>query len=122
MADLDFQVKNGLVISNTITINSTGIYVSGNPTVNTTTYIGTSNNSTNLGGDPASNYLKISDSKTLTGNIVFSGANIQVTGANMNVKAISVNNNPVYHTGNLNPANIEANALATAIALAISLG
>lgn len=52
MADKDFIVKNGLVVNNFLSVNTTTIYIGNtlsNATVNTTVYTGTSNNTLYVG-------------------------------------------------------------------------
>ena len=64
------------VLANTgIVANSTGVFVN-------TSYIGTltANNSNNLGGVLAASYVQNTDSRTLSGNLTFSGANVRFTG------------------------------------------
>lgn len=94
---------NNVLIANTLTV--------GTATVNSTTYTGTSNNATNLGGTAAAsyqlnstlagnvalltannannlggflaaNYVQNTDSRTLSGNLTFTGANLVVSGTN----------------------------------------
>lgn len=64
------------VLANTgIVANATGVYVNA-------TYIGTisANNASFLGGTAAASYVQNTDSRTLSGNLVFSGANVNFTG------------------------------------------
>lgn len=64
------------VLANTgIVANTTGVYVNA-------TYIGTisANNASFLGGTAAANFVQNTDSRTLSGNLVFSGANVNFTG------------------------------------------
>jgi hypothetical protein len=64
------------ILANTgIVANSTGAFVNA-------TYIGTisSNNASFLGGTAAAAYVQNTDSRTLSGNLVFSGANVNFTG------------------------------------------
>ena len=56
MANKDFVVKNGLTVANTVTVNSTAIYYGATLVVNSTTFTGTANNATNLGGTAAAGY------------------------------------------------------------------
>ena len=79
-----------VLANNGIIANSTGTFVFGNTglVVNSTgvhvnsSYIGTltANNATNLGGVAAASYVQNTDSRTLSGNIVFSGANVTFSG------------------------------------------
>jgi hypothetical protein len=53
----------------------------------------TANNSNYLGGTAASYYVQYNDSRTLSGNLVFSGANVNFTGSKVTVSSqASVNN------------------------------
>jgi hypothetical protein len=64
------------VLANTgIVANATGVFVNA-------TYISTltANNANNLGGTAAASYVQNTDSRTLSGNLVFSGANVAFTG------------------------------------------
>ena len=54
-------------------------------TINSTIYTGTANNANYLGGVIAANYVQNTDSRTLSGNLVFTGANLDITGANLNI-------------------------------------
>jgi hypothetical protein len=81
MADKDFVVKNGLVVNSTATINSTGIFYSNAQVANTTFYYRantalSANNTNNLGGIVANQYVTVSNNYTISGNIAFTAANI----------------------------------------------
>lgn len=115
MADSNFNVKNGLVVSNTITVNSTGFWISGTFLLDANNYAGNANNAYSLGGSYANTYIRFTDSGILSGNLSF-------TGANVNFNTATINNNPVYHSGNLDVAGIIANDTATSIAFSIILG
>jgi hypothetical protein len=83
-----------------IIANSSGVFVNANTgiVVNTagvfvdSVYIGTltSNNATRLGGTLAASYVQNTDSRTLSGNLVFSGANTNFTGANVKFTGASL--------------------------------
>jgi hypothetical protein len=117
LADFNFVVKNGLVVNTNIVVNSTAIYISsinstsngvvltnnsltiGNSSVsaaiNSTAYSGTSNNATNLGGVVASGYVQNTDSRVMSGNLNFIGANVTFatgwyTGANVFVNTSTI--------------------------------
>jgi hypothetical protein len=65
----------------TYTINP--IYVgnsSVNVSINSTSFSGTANNANNLGGTAAANFVQNTDSRTLSGNLNFTGANVAFTG------------------------------------------
>jgi hypothetical protein len=68
------KASNNVFIGNTLTI--------GTATVNTTNYTGTANNANNLGTVAAANYVQNTDSRTLSGNLTFTGANLVVSGTN----------------------------------------
>ena len=84
---------SSIVANNGIIANSSGIFVNANTgiVVNTagvfvnSNYIGTltgtstSNNATHLGGVLAASYVQNTDSRTLSGNLAFSGANVNFT-------------------------------------------
>ena len=84
---------SSIVANNGIIANSSGIFVNANTgiVVNTagvfvnSNYIGTltgtstSNNAAHLGGVPAASYVQNTDSRTLSGNLAFSGANVNFT-------------------------------------------
>jgi len=63
-----------VAFSNTITI--TGANGTSTSTINSTSYTGTSNNSVYLAGYLGNNYVLSTDSRTLTGNLNFTGANV----------------------------------------------
>lgn len=114
------KASNNVFIGNTLTI--------GTATVNTTNYTGTANNATNLGGTAAAsyqlnstlaanvailtannannlgtvaaaNYVQNTDSRTLSGNLNFSGANVTFAGANLTVTGTNS-----YFSSNVNIA------------------
>jgi hypothetical protein len=60
----------GTYIASNVTIGNTSV----NATINSTSFSGTANNSTNLGGVAAASYVQNTDSRTLSGNLVISGA------------------------------------------------
>jgi len=59
------KTTNNVVIANTLTV--------GTATVNSTFFSQTANNTNNLGGVAAANYVQNTDSRTLSGNLVISG-------------------------------------------------
>ena len=65
-------------------------------TINSTAFTGSANNAAYLGGNAAANFVQNTDSRTLSGNLVFSGANLNITGTNTyitsNVTFASVSN------------------------------
>ena len=104
----DFIVRSGLTVSSNATVNGALIVGATNPTVtnssgiwsissnsaayvNSTNYTGTSNNAVYLGGVAYNYYIANTDSRTLSGNLVFSGANNGFTGANLLVTGTNLN-------------------------------
>jgi hypothetical protein len=73
MVDAVLKVKNTLIVNSAISVNSSGIYVSNNLTINATNFSGTSNNTLNLGESAANTYLTSSGTYTITGVYTFSG-------------------------------------------------
>ena len=92
--------RASILANSGIVSNSTGVFVNANTGIvaNTTGvfvdsgYIGTltSNNSTRLGGVVAASYVQNTDSRTLSGNLTFSGANVRFTGANVKFTGASL--------------------------------
>jgi hypothetical protein len=86
---------SSLYVGSNVTVNTSSHYV-GNTTVNTnitagsisisgivinsTTYGGSANNASYLGGTLAASYVQNTDSRTLSGNLNFTGANSTFTG------------------------------------------
>lgn len=56
MSDYNFVVKNGLQVNSALVANSSGLYLSNSLFINATSFVGTSNNSQNLAGLPASTF------------------------------------------------------------------
>jgi hypothetical protein len=82
------------VLANTgIVANATGVYVNA-------TYIGTisANNASFLGGTAAASYVQNTDSRTLSGNLVFSGANVFFQSATLGGTATNFVNNFIFYT------------------------
>jgi hypothetical protein len=92
--------RASILANSGIIANSSGIFVNANTgiVVNTagvfvdSVYIGTltSNNATRLGGTLAASYVQNTDSRTLSGNLTFSGANVRFTGANVKFTGASL--------------------------------
>lgn len=59
--------------------------ISSNNTV--TFFSGTANNTLNVGGSSATNFVQYNDSRDLTGNLVFNGANTVVNGTFLNISS-----------------------------------
>ena len=117
MADSNFVVKNSLTVNSSFVANSSQVSLgtinatsngvllttssltfgnsSVNASINTTSFSGTSNNATNLGGVAASGYVNTSGSYTLSNSITFSsniivGKGIASTG-NTTAPAVQAN-------------------------------
>lgn len=90
VATLSANYATYILANNGIVSNSTGVFVKGNTglVVNSTgvfvnaTYIATldANNAAYLGGTAAASYVQNTDTRTLSGNLIFSGANVNFTG------------------------------------------
>lgn len=94
-----------------VNVYSSYIYIgnsSANATVNSTIYTGTANNANNLGGVAAASYVQNTDSRTLSGNLNFTGANLTVT-ANLTIAStgelIITSGAGIYANGSLGTAN-----------------
>jgi hypothetical protein len=82
------------VVANTgLVANATGVYVNA-------TYIGTisANNASFLGGTAAASYVQNTDSRTLSGNLVFTGANVFLQSASLGGTATNFVNNFIINT------------------------
>ena len=66
--------------SSSLSVNGS-LYISGTPVANSTG----ANNSFNLGSVAAANYVQNTDSRTLSGNLVFSGANVTFSSNTLNL-------------------------------------
>lgn len=86
----------------TLAIGNTSV----NATINSTSFSGTANNATNslnannaanLGGIAANKYIQNTDSRSLSGNLTFTGANLVVSGTNT-----SISSNLTFTGANLN--------------------
>lgn len=139
------STSNGIVVGTTsINIGNSSV----NSTINSTSFSGTSNNSTNLngkaesalnvnsaltannssnlGGTAAANFVQNTDSRTLSGNLIFSGANVTFSG-NMRVSGglfangsrgtagqiLASNGTSIYWTTDQTSGNVSANAITT---------
>jgi hypothetical protein len=90
------NANNGIIAnsSGTFVNPNTGIVVNSGGVFVNSSYIGTltSNNATNLGGVAAASYVQNTDSRTLSGNLVFSGANVIFTGSNVGISGTLTGN------------------------------
>ena len=94
-------------VGNDVIANTTAIRVGNstiNATINSTTFSGTSNNSIYLDGTLASTYVKNTDSRTLSGNLYFTGANVSL------LSGLKVGANLVIDTAQLKIGNSTVNA------------
>jgi len=82
-------------------------------TINSTFYTGTANNADYLGGSLAANYVQNTDSRTLSGNLTFTGANLVVTGTNTyitsNVTITAANVDAIGSVFNARDINLSGN-------------
>jgi len=103
------DVSNNLFVGNTLVIG-TGLVAY----INSTSFSGTANNSDNLGGFPANNYVKAQDNINFTGNVEFTGrdlniavssfdvsSNVNVTGKSINAIGSNIRLNDAEIAGNL---------------------
>jgi hypothetical protein len=67
---------NGTFTRNPIYVGNATV----NVTINSTSFTGTSNNASYLGGTAAANFVQNTDSRTLSGNLNFTGANNTISG------------------------------------------
>ena len=78
----EFTVGNSTVNvaanSTLITIGNTSV----NATINSSAFSGTANNADYLGGVAAASYVQNTDSRTLSGNLTLTGANLVISGTN----------------------------------------
>lgn len=127
-----------------VTVNSTTIAI-GTTIINATTFTGTANNADFLGGvaaadyqteaglaanvallaansasylgsSPAANYVQNTDSRTLSGNLVFSGADFQVTGTTANVSSnVNITGSLTTISSNVNIGGAAINATSATL-------
>ena len=117
--------NNGLITNSTgvhvranngIIANSTGTFVNGNTgvVVNSTgvfvnaTYIGTisANNANNLGGVAAASYVQNTDSRTLSGNLTFTGSNLYFISSSLGGTSTNFVNNFIINTSTVGNQSI----------------
>ena len=140
MADSNFVVKNSLTVNSSFVANSSQVSLgtinatsngvllttssltfgnsSVNASINTTSFSGTSNNATNLGGVAASGYVNTSGSYTLSNSITFSsniivGKGIASTG-NTTAPAVQANGGGTFGNG-VNAISNRGTALSATI-------
>jgi hypothetical protein len=100
---------NNLFVGNTLVIG-TGVV----SYINSTSFSGSANNADNLGGFPANNYVKAQDDTNFTGNVQFTGkdlniavgsldisSNVNVTGRSINAIGSNIRLNDAEIAGNL---------------------
>ena len=108
--DTGFKVgANVIVTTSTITVGNSTV----NTVTNATSFSGTANNATNLGGVAAASYVQNTDSRTLSGNLTFTGANLNITGTNTNISSnvyiSAAQTTIVSNTLNLGTSTVAAN-------------
>jgi hypothetical protein len=104
----------GTFIASNVTIGNS----SSNVSINSTAFSGTSNNSSYLGGVLAASYVQNTDSRTLSGNISFTGANLVVLGTNTYITSnVLIGSTASFYSingqANASGGNFIANAYAT---------
>ena len=115
-----------------VNLYSTYAYIgnsTANATINSTVYTGTANNASYLGGTAAASYMQNTNSRTLSGNLIFSGANVVFSG-NVRINGGLIANGSLGTSGQILASNgsavfwtagITANSL-TANSIAITTG
>lgn len=78
MTDSSFKVRNTLVVNNVIYANGGGIYFSNTLTLNSSTFTGSSNNSSYLNGISAATYVTSNGQYTFS-NIITHSANLTLS-------------------------------------------
>ena len=101
MTDSSFKVKNTLWVNNAIQANSGGIYFSNTLTINSSIYVGTSNNTSYVGS-------VIADNVVSNGQLSSNLANYQTTaGLSSNVAGLTANN--TSYVGSVTAGNVVSN-------------
>jgi len=117
MATKDFVVKNGLQAATQVWVGNNTV----NVFINSTSFSGIANNSLYLGGTAAAVFVKNTDSRTLSGNLVFSGANISFSGANITFNTVwKVGANVYANTTAIFVGNATQNAYVTSTGLYVN--
>lgn len=114
-------VGNSTVFTN---VTAGSINLSG-ATINTTNYSGTANNASYLGTSAAANFVQNTDSRELSGNLVFSGANISISGTNTYITAnVNIAAPQIISAANvsLTGANVSITGTNTYITANLSVG
>lgn len=76
----------------------------------------TANNADNLGGVAAANYVQNTDSRTLSGNLTFTGTDFKVTGTNANVSSnVSLTGSLTTISSNVNISGAAINATSATL-------
>lgn len=111
------------------TLDGSGSILVGNSTVNasinSTAFNGTANNASNLGGTAAASYVQNTDSRTLSGNLTFSGANTTVSSNTLNLGTSTVAANGYTYLPNglkLNWGYVAANSTDGSVTFASAFG
>lgn len=127
MANTNFRVKHGLVVNDAITINSTAIYFSGTQTLNSTAFVGISNNTSFVGSVSAANvvsnaqlsanlanFINTTSSGTFAGNITFSSTDTTFS------DSLKVGANVVINTSAILAGNSTQNAVVNSTGLYVN--
>ena len=111
---------NNLFVGNTLVLGT----APNQGTIDWDFYTGTANNANNLGGFAPSAYFKVTDSATLSGNLTFTGAQLQYNSADINFAGqrmdISANLNVTGALINAISSNIKVNDAEIAGNLVVS--
>jgi hypothetical protein len=108
VSDKDFVVKNGLQVNNGVwVVNTAGIYYNSELLANSTFFAqeantainaNTANNASNLGDVEAAKYLTNFGNYTVSGNINFTGSNVNFTTIKSGANTVA-NNTGFYYNG-----------------------
>ena len=133
------KVSNNLTVGNTITVGTATInstFYSGDANnalvANNSTYLNTktesnlnvnnantsttANNASYLGTVAAANYVQNTDSRVLSGNLTFSGANLIISGTNTNITSnLSLGGTLTTVSSNVNFTGVSINATSSTI-------
>ena len=114
------KTTNNLFVANTLILGATP----NQGTIDWDFYTGTANNANNLGGFAPNAYFKVTDSATLSGNLTFTGAQLQYNSTDINFAGqrmdISANVNITSPLINAISSNIKVNDAEIAGNLVVS--
>jgi hypothetical protein len=108
--------NQSVLIPNTLTLGNASVYA----TVNSSYYTGTAYNALQLGGVNANAYIQNTDSRTLSGNLAFTGSNVTFSTINVGGNTLIANSSGIYTTGTINAASINVSGLANVANLNVS--